>query len=198
MKNTVLNVRVRQGTGSRSPAVRVRMPSPALRQSIPSRQASKWRETVQRQAVTPGTTNALPARAAPDALPSADLSPCDVWWRLEDLWLRLTHHTTVRLEEDCGEYRLVVTGYGQATDVESSLLWTHAGDTNNYVWQLGNQTGSFAQVIYLQGSDLICQLAPSWRVESWPEGPGVWAMVRGFLAGLRVIQNQGASMRATA
>ncbi len=136
--------------------------------------------------------------ALPGTLPCAALSPCEVWWRLEGLWLRLGRHAVVSLQEDGSACNLVITGGGRKAQAELGSLCAHAADPEGYARRIGDRKGSFVRWIDRQGDDLVCQLSPCWCIESWPEGPEVAAMVQGFLAGLRLKQRQAPRWQAAA
>lgn len=145
----------------------------------------------------------LPATqpAEPEAHTSAVIEPCevspqDVWWRLEDLWLRLARHCAMRVEQDGANHSLVVTGFRQALGGELDELRSAVFDDASYHWQQEGEHGALVALIAYRGDDLVFMLTPTTRIEAWPDGTEVAAMVQGFLSGLRL--RQGASWRAAA
>ncbi len=199
MKHVHFNLKGYLAGFQRWPLARVRE-SGSLRRSGARRQPAAPQGPAQEATVPTSAATAVQTACddLPGTLPSAVLSPCEVWWRLEDLWLRLGQHAEVSLQEDGSACSLVITGGGLEAKAELGLLCAHAADPEGYAWRIGDRKGSFVQWIDRQGDDLVCQLSPCWCIESWPEGPEVAAMVQGFLAGLRLKQRQAPRWQAAA
>ena len=145
----------------------------------------------------------LPATqpAEPEAHTSAVIEPCeaspqDVWWRLEDLWLRLARHCTVRVEQDGANHSLVVTGFRHAQGGELDELRSAVFDDASYLWQRGDEHCALVTHIAYRGDDLVFMLTPIIKIEAWPDGSDVAALVQGFVTGVRL--KQAASWRAAA
>lgn len=174
-------------------------PKPGLpRRSSALRRHAAPNHTTREQQQPASAATVQPVPGNEDSLPCTDLCPPEVWWRLEDLWLRLALHMVLKLEEDDRGCRLVITGQRQASEGELGLLCSHAIDAGSYEWRVAHHSGSFAQKIDSEGEDLVCHLVPTCRIASWPEGHDTATLVQGFLGGLRQRQSQAASGRVAA
>lgn len=118
----------------------------------------------------------------------SETSPQEVWWRLEDLWLRLAHHCSLRVEQDGSNHSLVVNDFRHVRGRELDELRSAVFDNASYHWQLANDHGSSVVLIAYRGDDLVFMLTPAPRIEAWPKGADLASMVQGFLAGLRLKQ----------
>ncbi len=163
---------------------RGRPPNRAGRLRLPNR----WHQ--------PATQPAEPEAHTSVVTEPCEVSPQDVWWRLEDLWLRLARHCAMRVEQEGANHSLVVGGFRHAQEGELDELRSAVFDDASYHWQQGGEHGALVALIAYRGDDLVFMLTPTTRIEAWPDGTEVAAMVQGFLSGLRL--RQGASWRAAA
>ncbi|MBK7614631.1 MAG: hypothetical protein IPJ08_09200 [Burkholderiales bacterium] len=137
----------------------------------------------------PATQPAEPKAQTSAAIEPREVSPQDVWWRLEDLWLRLARHCTVRVEQDGDNHSLVVGGFRHAQGGEFDELRSAVFDDASYHWNLGGEHGALVALIAYRGDDLFFMLTPTARMATWPDGTEVAAMVQGFLSSLRLRQS---------
>jgi hypothetical protein len=116
----------------------------------------------------------LAAAATPDAGSAILVSAQDVLWSMEDLLLRVSSLTTVRVESQ-GDHRLVrlVDIRGPRARVTDSMRWALL-DLDTYRWTVGGRSGSFVQIMQYEGNDLILQMTPVRTVSRWAEGGLVW------------------------
>lgn len=94
-----------------------------------------------------------------------EIAPLQVWWSLEDLWLRLHRAGRLRSAEPD---TLVLPGFRKrAIDDE---LGQFALEYERYDWRVGIERGSFLRSLHFDSDDLLCQLTPSSVMLRWPEG----------------------------
>jgi hypothetical protein len=114
-----------------------------------------------------------------------DQSPQDVWYGVEDLWLRLAAELPVRAEADGPLWRVVVQGFRHARDGRMPELRCRALDTEVFTWRVNGQCGAFVRLIAYEADDLVFTVSPLSAMERWPQAQGVGWQVRGLLARLR-------------
>ncbi len=137
-----------------------------------------------------GTDPAAPLRPllideAQVDLVDPEQTPQDVWYGVEDLWLRLAVELPVRAEADGPLWRVVVCGFRHARDGRMRELRLRALDTDVFTWRLEGRRGAFVQLIAYEGDDLVFTVATMAAIERWPQGQDVGWQVRGLLARLR-------------
>lgn len=121
-----------------------------------------------------------------------DQSPQDVWFGVEDLWLRLATELPVRAESVGQAWRVVVSNFRHARDGRMQELRLRALDADVFTWRLEGRRGAFVQLIGYEGDDLVFTVASLATIERWPQGQDVGWQVRGLLGRLRL---QGSSSR---
>jgi hypothetical protein len=114
-----------------------------------------------------------------------DQSPQDVWYGVEDLWLRLAAELPVRAEADGPLWRVVVQGFRHARDDRMQELRFRALDTQVFTWRLHGQRGAFVKLIAYEGDDLVFTVSTLATIERWPHAQDVGWQVRGLLGRLR-------------
>jgi len=97
--------------------------------------------------------------------PRDEMPPVEVWWGLEDLWIRL--HRAGRLKVQGADTLLLPSFRHRATADE---LGQAVFDVMRYGWRVGLARGSFVQTLHYDGDDLICTLAPTCAMANWPDG----------------------------
>jgi hypothetical protein len=114
-----------------------------------------------------------------------DESPQEVWYAVEDLWLRLAAELPVHAESVGAGWRIVVKGFRHSREGRMQELRTRALDADVFTWRLEGRRGAFVQLIEYEGNDLVFTVAPLATVERWPQGQDVGWQVRGLLGRLR-------------
>lgn len=111
--------------------------------------------------------------------------PMEAWWRLEDLWTRLSMVSTVDVLFRDACYSIVLRGFrGVFTGPVGELRGT-VMDIATYRWQIGEANGSFVQLMDFDGDDLVCTLAAMPVMQRWPDGVALSWQVRGYLLRLQ-------------
>jgi len=128
-------------------------------------------------------------------LVESDRSPQDVWYGVEDLWLRLAAELPVWADSDGPVWRVVLSGFRHARDASMADLRWRALDSNVFMWQLSGQRGAFVRLIAYDGNDLVYTLSPLTVIDRWPQGEDLGWQVRGLLARLRSQQQLGQGAR---
>ncbi len=114
--------------------------------------------------------------------PAAVQGPQDTWFAIEDMWLRLRAHSTVKLSCQCGIFELIFVGLETALmNGQLSPLRQVAADLNTYAWQVGEHRGKFVQCIEHRGTDLMVQVKPVAHIERWPDGEDMASQVKSFM-----------------
>ena len=122
------------------------------------------------------------------AAQDAGASPVEVWWALEDLWLRAAQCMAVTVELREPAMRIVVHRLRASWDNPAAALRRHLIDLDTYRWRQGGhhgQGGSFVTLLEAEGEDLVCTLTPTRVIEGWPDGADLVCLVRAFLLRLR-------------
>jgi hypothetical protein len=114
---------------------------------------------------------------------SRECDPQELWWALEDLWLRLAQVSPVTV--DTQEPRITVHGLRHVAGPLGELR-TVAQDPQHHRCRCDERWLSFVRWIGFEGADLIVQLTPPAAIERWHEGAELAQQVRGFL--LRLAQ----------
>lgn len=126
---------------------------------------------------------------APDfdeaAASTCDVGAMEVWWALEDLWIRAARCMAVSVQIREPAIRIVVHGLranwdGPAAELRGPLL-----DLDTYRWHQGGRGGSFVTLLEPEGTDLVCTLTPMRVIEGWPEGGNLLSLVRESVLRLR-------------
>jgi hypothetical protein len=114
--------------------------------------------------------------------PGSVQGPQDTWIDIEDMWLRLRAHCTLKLSCQCGIYELIFVGLETAPlNGQLSPLRQLASDLNTYAWQAGEHRGKFVQCIEYRGTDLMLQVKPVAHIERWPDGEDMASQVKSFM-----------------
>jgi hypothetical protein len=114
-----------------------------------------------------------------------DRSPQDVWYGVEDLWLRLAAALPVRAEAQGALWRVVVKDFRHAHDGQMHELRRSALDTDVFTWRSDGKRDAFVKLIAYEGDDLVFTMATMAAIERWPQGQDVSWQVQGLLARLR-------------
>jgi hypothetical protein len=115
-----------------------------------------------------------------------EISPQEVWWALEDLWLRLSALGLLTLES--GHAVVVVRSLREAKVSAAGELRSIALDAETYQLRQGGRIWSFARTLDYRGQDLVCELTSVAAIARWPDGEGLALQVRGFMARLAAIE----------
>lgn len=94
------------------------------------------------------------------AASASGLGPLEVWWALEDLWLRAAACMAVTVELHATQMRIVVHRLqadwnNPAADLRRPLL-----DLDTYRCSQGGQQGCYVSMLHNEGDDLVCTLTP--------------------------------------
>ena len=110
----------------------------------------------------------------------------EVWWALEDLWLRLWALGLLRVERDRAGTAIVLAGL-RRPGIEGELR-SAALDAQTYqAWQ-GGRWWPFVRTLEYRGDDLVCELTPAEVIAGWPDGDDLAWQVRGLLARLEAME----------
>lgn len=112
-------------------------------------------------------------------------SPQDVWYGVEDLWLRISAELPVRAEGEESQWSVRVAGFRHACDGQMRGLRERALDSEAYTWRLAGERGAFVRLIAYEGDDLVFTGSALAAIERWPGGQELGWQVRGLLARLR-------------
>ncbi len=119
------------------------------------------------------------------------VSPLEVWWALEDLWMRAAQCMAVTVQLSGPAMRIVVHRLRATWDPPAADLRRPLIDLDTYRWRQDGQGGSFVTFIEAEGDDLVCTLTPTRVIEGWPDGGDVVCLVRALLLRLREMTNLG-------
>ena len=119
-----------------------------------------------------------------DSEPNYIGDPQDVWWRLEDLFLRIAAFVKVSVQFDAGGARIVLFGIMQLHDPKLKELRRAAQELRTYGWQTEEARGNFVKTLERQGPTLVCTLASPVQIERWPGGEQLCCDVQRFLVEL--------------
>ncbi len=101
---------------------------------------------------------------------------------IEDIWLRLLAHCTVKLSCQQGIYELTFMGLKTAAlDRDVSQLRTLVANHSTYAWQVEEHRGQFIDCMEYQGSDLILQVKPMSHIQRWTDGEEMACQVKSFM-----------------
>lgn len=118
------------------------------------------------------------------------------WMAIEDLWLRLLAHFTVKMSCQHGMYELAFVGLKTVTlDSHASQLPTLAADLKTYAWHMDAHWGQFIDGIDYRGSDLILQLKPLSHIQRWPDGEQMACEIKSFMLRLQGLVNRRSTDR---
>lgn len=133
-----------------------------------------------------GAQSGLQGSAAPpdSSEPALSSNAQDVWWRLEDLFLRLASRIPVSVDEAAGVARIFLHGLAQVCDEATSELRRAAVDARTHAWEVNGVRRSFVKMIEPDGDDWICTLASLNQIERWPGGHQLSFEIRRFLVEL--------------
>lgn len=121
---------------------------------------------------------------------SADgLGALEVWWSLEDLWLRAAQCMAVTAQLCGPDMQVVVHRLRASWDTAAAELRGPLIDLDTYRWSQGGTSGSYVTFLHTEGEDLVCTLTPARVIEAWPEGPDLVCLVRAFVLRLREMTN---------
>lgn len=125
-----------------------------------------------------------------------DVSCEEVWWALEDLWLRLAACCAVSVEVQGDVYQLVLGGFRYANSGAVGALRPRVFDVETYTWRWASQRGEFVRLLEYRNDDLVCTLTPFRRIGAWAEGADLVCQVRALLVRLQRLQvNESAHRR---
>lgn len=119
------------------------------------------------------------------AASASDVGPMEVWWALEDLWMRAARCMAVSVQIREPAIRIVIHGLRASWDGPAAELRRPLCDLDTYRWRQDDQSGSFVTLLEPDGTDLICTLTPMRVIEGWPEGSNLVSLVRESVLRLR-------------
>jgi hypothetical protein len=147
----------------------------------------KHRRATADAAVPAARPVANPALQGLDAVPT----PQEVWWALEDLWLRLAELGLIAVEQGRDGVLIVVRGLRQADRSRTGELRSVALDAETYQSRCGGRMYAFVRTLSFRDDDLVCELTRAAAVQRWPEGEELASQVRGFVSRLAAISCGG-------
>jgi hypothetical protein len=115
---------------------------------------------------------------------SRECDPQELWWALEDLWLRLAQACPITV--DTREPRITVHGLRRHVAGPLGELRAVALDPQRHRCRCDGHWLSFVRWIGFEGADLVVQLTPPAAVQRWHEGAELAQQMRGSL--LRLAQ----------
>lgn len=121
----------------------------------------------------------------------------EVWWALEDLWIRAARCMAVTVQIRDPAIRIVVHRLRADWDSPAAELRGPLLDLDTYRWYQGGeecghhagQGGSFVTLLEPDGADLVCTLTSLRVIEGWPDGGNLVSVVRETLLRLREMTN---------
>lgn len=140
------------------------VPAP-LPSNLPPPRPRRLPSSLPRRAPRPANRVRLPSFDLPDT--DGEFVPLEVWWSLEDLWLRL--HQVGRLQVvDADTLVLPCWRHWQADPALRAAVF----DVDGYAWGSAwrSDRGSFVRALDYDGDDLVCRLTPASDVQGWPDG----------------------------
>lgn len=121
-------------------------------------------------------------------------APQDVWFEVEDLWLRMAAQLPVQIEDRGGVCTLRFGGFRQALGSEMAELRSRALDLDTFAWRLGSERGSFVRLIAYEGDALVFTVTSIPTIVRWPQGDDLGWQVKGFAARMRVAERERAGV----
>jgi hypothetical protein len=128
---------------------------------------------------------------------ACESSPQEVWWRLEDLWLRLAALGLLCIERGDAGINVILRNLrhahaGVGVDGAGELR-AIALDAETYQSRQDGRIRSFVRTLEYRSADLVCELSTTTAIARWPDGEGLALQVRGFMARLAAMQCQAGS-----
>lgn len=117
--------------------------------------------------------------------PTADADPLEVWWALEDLWLRTTQRRPVTTRPGDPSPQIVIHGFKPGCGSMPDELHWPLINLDTYYWQQDGRAGHFVSLLSYEGSNLVCTLTSFRVMEGWAGGPDIVCLVRAFLLRLK-------------
>lgn len=114
-------------------------------------------------------------------------SPQDVWFEVEDLWLRMAALLPVQAEDRGGACTLRFAGFRHALGGEMAELRARALDVETFSWRLEGERGAFVRLIAYEGDALVFTMTPIPTVVRWPQGDDLGWQVKGLVARMRAL-----------
>jgi hypothetical protein len=124
------------------------------------------------------------------AFVETDRSPQDVWFEVEDLWLRMAAVLPVRAEDRGGSCTLRFDGFRHAFGGEMAELRARALDVDRFSWRLEGERGSFVRLIAYEGDALVFTVTSIPTIVCWPQGDDLGWQVKGLVARMRVLERE--------
>ena len=119
---------------------------------------------------------------------SAEQAPQDVWFGIEDLWLRMAALLPARADCVGGAWQVRFAGFRHAGDGDMAELRVRALDVDTFSWHLAGERGAFVRLIAYEGDDLVFTVTSIPTIVRWPQGDDLGWQVKGFLARMRALQ----------
>jgi hypothetical protein len=137
----------------------------------------------QRRLLVVRAAQSVPTEGSTDC--GAEPTPQEVWWALEDLWLRLAARNLIAIENNNG-WTIVMRRMRDAPN-EADELRALVLDVQTYQSYVAGRRHSFVRTLAFRGEDLVCEFQDFNVIARWPEGEGLVWQVRGFLARLTAL-----------
>jgi hypothetical protein len=118
--------------------------------------------------------------------------PQDVWFGIEDLWLRLAALLPARVENQGGQWQLKFAGFRHTRDGAMAELRMRALDVRTFSWHLGAEQGAFVRLIAYEDDTLVFTVTSIPTIVRWPQGDDLGWQVKGFIARMRALRGETA------
>jgi len=108
-----------------------------------------------------------------------EVTPEEVLWQIEDVWLRLAACVPVTVETDpVYEDQSTLRFKGLVACGVEELLEKAVLDPGLYRWRAGGRAGTFVEAIDVEDDDVLVRLTPMRVVRRWEEGDSlVWRIL---------------------
>lgn len=137
----------------------------------------------------PGLQPLLPELAAV-IFSKDDRLPQNVWFDVEDLWLRIAAVLPMRVVDLGGSWQLWFMNFRHARDPEFTELRQRALDVDTFTWHLADERGEFVRLIAYEGDALVFTVTPISSIVRWPQGDDLGWQVKGLISRMRALRTE--------
>jgi hypothetical protein len=128
--------------------------------------------------------------AAHDEIPTPGPGPLEVWWALEDLWLRTAQSRAVTVKAGNARHQIVIHRFRSDCEALTDELRWPLLNLDTYRWRQDECSGNFVTFLNYEDQDLVCTLSSFRVIEGWVDGADLVCLVRAFLLRLREMPNR--------
>lgn len=108
-----------------------------------------------------------------------EITPEEVFWQVEDVWLRLAACVPVSVETDpLYEDQSTLRFKGLVACRVEELLEKAVLDPGLYRWRVGGRAGTFVEAVDVEDDDVLLRLTPMREIRRWEDGAThVWRVM---------------------